>query len=439
MILQKDDNSCFKVTVIADDFTGANDTGVQLKENGLATITLLNENYLNEFYGYDAVVIDSETRNLTETQSYRRVSEIAKAVRGFINERTIIYKKIDSTLRGNVCSELKALIDVLNPGIIVVAPAYPQNNRTVVNGIHLYNDIPLDKTEFAKDPKHPINTADIRKLLKDVNLNFRHVDLDIIRSNKITNVLKTSKRKFFSFDTEEEKDFQVIIKEIIELNKKMKELILWVGSAGLAGALIEVLSPVLTNKEPVLAVAGSINSVSAVQVKKALESEKIKGFKLNVEKVLLEPAQEELKLFEEIIFELKAGFDVVLATAQDRDQVIQASSLARKIGMPLTEISNLIAEFIGNLTLKVLKHQQLSGIFLTGGDTAINVINKLNAKGAIIIREVESGIPYICLLGGPFDGLRIITKAGAFGNENSILKAISFLKNNSSFTKGELI
>ena len=60
----------------------------------------------------------------------------------------------------------------------------------------------------------------------------------------------------------------------------------------------------------------------------------------------------------------------------------------------------------------------------------LNVIQKLSAFGSLIIEEIETGVPYVRLLGGPFEGLKMVTKAGAFGNENTLVNALNYLRNN---------
>ncbi|MGB9840297.1 four-carbon acid sugar kinase family protein [Thermovenabulum sp.] len=91
----------FKFIIIADDFTGANDTGVQLTKKGFETYTLLDlEGFTKS--EFDALVIDTETRGLSPENAYNKVKESINKLKALINvelEEMIIYKKIDSTLR----------------------------------------------------------------------------------------------------------------------------------------------------------------------------------------------------------------------------------------------------------------------------------------------------------------------------------------------------
>ena len=75
-----------KFLVIADDFTGANDCGVQFKEYGLSAVTILDKDNLKRVYDYDVVIIDSETRNMTSEESYGKSAEIGACIKYLVND-----------------------------------------------------------------------------------------------------------------------------------------------------------------------------------------------------------------------------------------------------------------------------------------------------------------------------------------------------------------
>lgn len=415
----------YKAIIIADDFTGSNDTGVQLKNFGLSTVTIISKDFIDKVNNFDAVVIDSETRSKTTEEAYKEVAEIAQSIKIY-STQGIIYKKIDSTMRGNIGVEVKALIDILEPEIVVFAPAYPKNKRTTIRGIQYINNQPINKTEMSHDPKNPVLTADIKQLLKKgVNKDFYHINLEQIRNEHITNIVKENGLKYLYFDAESDEDLILIVKQILALDKR----ILWVGSAGLAEALVKFLAFSTRKNKRVFAVVGSVNSISALQARKAIADGEAKIVTINVEKAILNPQEEKDKLILNIIHNFDNGFDVILASAIDSQQIITASSLGKILNMPLDKISSKISDLIGDIVSEVVGTKRISGMFLTGGDTAINVIKKLRTNGAIIIEEIEPGIPLIELLDGPYKGFKVVTKAGAFGNEGTILNAMKYLRN----------
>ena len=151
--------------VIADDFTGACDVAVQFKKQGLETVVLTDVDLLGSFKGvFDVVVVDTETRNFSSEDAYRKVRRAVKILRR--NNVKLVYKKIDSTLRGNIGAEINAVMDELKDKAVIVTPAFPDQKRTVINGQLLVNGIPLEKTEYARDPLSPVSDSRISMLVE---------------------------------------------------------------------------------------------------------------------------------------------------------------------------------------------------------------------------------------------------------------------------------
>jgi uncharacterized protein YgbK (DUF1537 family) len=138
--------------IIADDFTGANDTGVQLKRRGIDTNVVFSSKLIET--DNTSFVIDTESRGLSGEEACNTVRDILKFV-DFTKFEYVI-KKVDSTLRGNVAAETKAVDEAYKSELIIFAPALPDLKRTTVNGVHMLNNIPITSTEMAKDPKKPV-------------------------------------------------------------------------------------------------------------------------------------------------------------------------------------------------------------------------------------------------------------------------------------------
>ena len=105
-----------KLLIIADDFTGALDTGIQFKKRGISTQiftkTRIEDNEIET--DTEVLVIDSESRPLSKEEAYLEVQSIARwAISKGIG---IIFKKTDSALRGNIGAELKAVADAAEEG-----------------------------------------------------------------------------------------------------------------------------------------------------------------------------------------------------------------------------------------------------------------------------------------------------------------------------------
>ena len=125
-----------KLLIIADDFTGALDTGVQFAAGGAETRVVTNVEYNFESAGEEVqvLVLDAETRHLKKEEAYEVVFRISR--RAFESGVPYLYKKTDSALRGNVGAELKAVLDATGRPSIHFLPAFPRMNRNTRNGIH---------------------------------------------------------------------------------------------------------------------------------------------------------------------------------------------------------------------------------------------------------------------------------------------------------------
>ena len=98
------------------------------------------------------------------------------------------------------------------------------------------------------------------------------------------------------------------------------------------------------------------------------------------------------------------------------------------MGLSKLEINNEVQKKMAKLVKEVLRSVEVSGLYLSGGDTAIGVFKEIGAKGSNIIGEIQVGIPLMEVIGGDFDRLKVVTKAGAFGEPNSLYFALRKLK-----------
>ncbi|TDT51929.1 uncharacterized protein YgbK (DUF1537 family) [Fonticella tunisiensis] len=399
-----------KFLIIADDFTGANDTGVQFTKRGIPTKVIFSK--VENEIDCQALVVDTESRGLSGEEAYKRVKEISESV--LTNSFNCVYKKVDSTLRGNIAEEVKALYEVYRPELVVFAPAYPANHRTTINGIQHISNTPVSKTEIGRDPIKPVIEDDITKLLQgSIGEKVVHVPIDSLRSGN----LDFSNNEFVTFDAAQDEDLIKIVKLVGALKKKT----LWVGSAGLANAIMQVNIPSI----PVLGVVGSVSEVSRNQVHFA-QSKGVKVVRVNIAELLRD--KNLTPYIEEAVNELKQGCDTILVSSYNREDYEACIQLGSKMGISKEEISTFTQQTLGKIVENILTNAAVSGLFLTGGDTAIEVIRHINAKGSRILQEVVAGIPLMQLEGGPFHGLRVITKAGAFGEINAIDFCIQKLK-----------
>ena len=391
-----------KFLIIADDFTGANDTGVQLRKRGIKTNVVFESISIdNEIKSF---VIDTESRGLSKEEAYKNVE--LKIKDAFKNNFNYVYKKVDSTLRGNIASEIKAVDKYYHADFIIFAPAYPENKRTTIDGIQRLNGIPITETELSKDPMKPVEIDNINLLLKEeFDEEVTHVYLSEMRQNRID----LAKGRIFTFDSETNEDLIMIVRKVINYDKK----VLWVGSAGLADCILKVKMP----PKPSIAVIGSVSETTRNQLHYA----KSKGFNIiNVDIGDILKNKDISKIVADALGKINQGQDIIITSTYERKDYEKAIETGKSLGYTREKVSVFTQNVLGEITNKIMSKSKISGLFLTGGDTAIGVIKNLEIKGSSIIQELMTGIPLMKLYGGKNNDLKVITKAGAFGEKNAI-------------------
>jgi len=399
-----------KYLVVADDFTGANDTGVQMRNRGLPVkVALFPTNEVQE----TSIVLDTESRNITSNDAYEKVRSMTEKI---LEENTfeLVYKKVDSTLRGKVIEEIKALDDVYKPDKIVFAPAFPEIGRTTEEGVHKLNGVPLMETEFSKDPLSPIQTDNITMMLeRGYGESVKHHTVEEIRES----MFNLSQGRYHTFDSVEQSDLLKISSVLLESNEK----ILWVGSAGLANAMFQILYPI----KPALAVVGSISENSLNQMAYA-EKKGVRLIKLSNEELFDKNQVPEVA--KRIVNLLNQDKDVILTAAKTRDDYEDTLHYASKLSMSKDDTSWYVQNALANITREVLSKGSISGMFLTGGATAISVMDALNITSVEIKEEIITGTVHSILSDGSFKGMNIVTKAGAFGKEQDLVISLEKIR-----------
>ena len=413
LYFEKRGNILDRYLIVADDFTGANDTGVQLKRRGIDTNVVFSSELIDT--DSSSFVIDTESRGMSGEKAYATVRSILSKV-DFSNFKYVI-KKVDSTLRGNIAKEIKAVDEAYQSELVIFAPALPDLKRTTISGIHMLNNVPITKTDMGKDPKKPVSEDNITELLKETYIEkITHISLDRVQNQDID----LSDGRVYTFDAVSNLDMRNIIKASIKTGKKT----LLVGAAAMADNLFEIEK----STAPALSIVASVSNVTRQQIKYA-ESNGITLVKVPIYNIIEKKAEIEL-FIDETIKLLKEGKDTMLLTssAYDYEEYNKTNEAGEKRGISNEDISVFTQNLIGDISKRVLEKTEVSGVFLTGGDTAIGFFEKVESLGSSILQEIAFGIPMMKLVGGPFEGLKIVTKAGAFGKDDVITYAHRKLK-----------
>lgn len=416
-----------KFLVIADDFTGANDTGVQLAKKGARVDVSFNWQDAGSNQA-DVIVVNTESRALSQQEAKDRIKAGIKAQQPLMAKGSIVYKKIDSTFRGNVGAEVEAALEASNSVLAIVAAAIPAAGRTTQQGSCYVNGIPLLETEFASDPKTPIYSSKISEILQSqTKLPIYELSLEIIRSKRLAdelNKLASQGRGIVVLDAENDADLYNVGQHLIAL---VQPYIL-VGAAGLANALPQSLYQQSKCSLPVLVVAGSMSEATRSQILFAAQDDNLDIIDINVENLINGQYQAELAAIESrAIATLANHRHCVLRTCRDEQAREQVTHLCDRYRLTRQQLGDKISETLGLATQSILQNSRVGGLFLTGGDIAIAVAKALDADGYRINQEVAPCIPCGTLLNSVIDDLPVITKAGGFGTKTTLRDSLYFI------------
>ena len=421
-----------KYIVIADDLTGSNATCSLFKKIGLRAASILKlQGDIN--YDVDVISYSTASRGLDKEEAYKKVSEAIKILK---NKDVLVYnKRIDSTLRGNIGTEINAMLDNLEDDrIAVVIPSYPDSGRIVVNKTMLVNGVLLENSDAGKDPKTPIKTSCVESLIqKGIKYSSTYFTLSDIEQpieeivKKIQEAIKKS--RVLIFDAVNNEDIIKISKAIIHSDINIVTVD--------PGPFTLYYSKELQKKnhleKKILMVIGSVTATTKKQIEYILQEEDIFLVKMKVEDFFEKETC--LKEIERVISYIKKGiasYDLFLVTTSPigDEKKADLQKLAENLNTTVEEISKIIANTLTETVVKILKEtEKFEGVYSSGGDITIALLEKLKAIGVEIREEVIPLAAYGRLIGGDFPNLKLVSKGGMVGDEKTIKLCLHKIKN----------
>jgi D-threonate/D-erythronate kinase len=403
-----------KVAVIADDLTGAADSGVQLARAGYRTAVAFRGSPVPPAEDLDAVAVDTDSRAMPAESAAKLVVEAGQSVRG----ARVVFKKVDSTLRGPVAAELSAALEATGRRVAVVCPAFPDAGRTVSGGVLLVNGVPVHETGFRDDPVTPVRESYLPTLLSAVCSSVAALSTDDLRDvGRMQSVLASSNCVVADAGTDAE--LEALVRAVPD-----PASVLWVGSAGLvrafglvhAGPRAAVRDETSGSASGVVVVVGSLNRVARQQLEVLQREAHMAPVPLNAAALLGDPSEVAMEAtIASARSALLDGRGVVVYSTADR-------SFER---MARAEAARRVAEALAEVVTGLSKEEVFDALVLTGGDTAVRVAQRLGATGVLLQGEIEPGVPVGTLIGPkPY---RVVTKAGGFGDAGTLLKAVQTL------------
>ncbi|GAB3647636.1 four-carbon acid sugar kinase family protein [Ramlibacter alkalitolerans] len=393
--------------VIADDLSGAAECAAALAQASVSPAPLVVTGPLPVGGNW---VVDSDTRVHEAPVAVARVAAIVRDASSHRAGGDLLFKKIDSTLRGHLADELRAVLDV--PEAVqaaIVCPALPTQGRTLRQGVlHVHGQARLDATGqplnligllAPVDPEalllHPPQGQTAAALAREL----------LCRLEQGTRVIVV--------DASDAEDLRRLALAIVIVSRSVR--LLAVGAAGLCKALATELlqaggrdHPMLApsrDHPPIVAVIGSFSAVTTQQVDELASQADVHVARLDPSTWLESPA---------VVAETVA---TAQACAERGAPVVLAVS-----GTAPAASSRMLVHRMAQAAEPLLR--RASTLVLTGGDTARAVLDRLGVERLQVLGELEPGI---CL---SRDGARfVVTKAGGFGDSQSLVRVLRHLRN----------
>jgi uncharacterized protein YgbK (DUF1537 family) len=401
-----------QLLIVADDLTGAADTGACFARTGLGTVIRLSGTTVPEA---DVVAVSTESRDLDESAATKTVHAALIGITGSQIDAgpRWVYKKIDSALRGHPQAELFAVMNAIGATRALVAPAFPAEARTTVGGRQHIDGVPLESSQIGGAEV----VSDLVALFEtDYGPPVRLLDLATLRGQQdaLRRLLHDDSQGILVADAETDDDLMTLASAV-----EGGRVRLFSGSAGFARQLSHSL-PLTRNAHPhavsvrrsgpILTVAGSQHEATVRQIQVLRES----GVPIvrPAQSLVDDPAMAVDGTAAQVATHLAAGRSVVLTS----------------LGLvPSTRGGHFIASRLAEIAAAPEVSRQIGGLVLTGGDVAAAVCTALGAMALWLEGEISTGIPWGVLEGGRLHASPIATKAGSFGADNALRSCIDHL------------
>lgn len=412
-----------KIVMLADDLTGAADCVAEAAARGYEASVGLYTRGMGDgatlWSQSEILSIDANTRYLDADEAARVTTEAAELCLAHAADAAI-FKKVDSTLRGNMAVELAAVLRVARRHIadqrisILLAPAMPAQGRTTIDGRQLVYGRPLIETDLWKLETRPPHAAIVEHLF-EAGLSSLLIGLSAVRSGVPSLRTAIEERRceadVIVCDAETEENLRTIAEASADLLRRM----ILAGSAGLAaqvpsGLGIQPSRPPISNMEfaygPTLFVVGTGATVSREQAHRLADHPDVS---------VIQPSVVSLLRGETI----PLGIDDALR--EGRDALVMLQGDVRCAPHETRQLTRAVATLVAPCA------RGIGGLVVTGGETARAVLEELRIEQIRVLGEVEPGLPF-SVAEGWTQPLPILTKAGGFGQRDTLVGCREFMR-----------
>jgi uncharacterized protein YgbK (DUF1537 family) len=376
--------------ILADDLTSAGDGAAPFRQAGHDARILLATTANVPRHAVGVSAVDLGSRVLDEEAAALRTWQAARLFTG----SELLFKTVDSTLRGHVAAEVRAAWAGSRRRAVVIAPAFPAEGRVTVEGVQYVRGVPVHESDYARDPVHPVRCSDLAMLFPEVVLGQPD------RAAELPKLIGDG--DLIVYSAAEDGDLDRLVAAVPRLDE-----VLWVGSPGLAAALARrcaratgsAASLPAPARRPLI-VVGSTNPATRRQLAKLHTRVDVQGVAVSVDPV---PTVETLRGM--------AAPILTLQTPDERHTPQTAQALARSQAAVVQAL---------------IEDHTVDALVITGGETATTVLQPLGATGIDLLDEPEPGVVRGSLIGRL--PLSVLIKAGGFGDDAMLLRLCHLIR-----------
>jgi len=394
------------ILIIADDLTGAADTGAMFC-SAVGPVDMV---------GPDSSQPPSAAMTVHTDSRHLRPDPAAKAVSHALNAfghapSGLVYKKIDSCLRGNIGAEIDALLQTGRFKAAIIAPAFPEQGRTTLNDVHYLNSWPIASTEMSRDPRHPITQSSLSATiaaqtgLPAAHVNVSHIERGMAHMQNLVRGFMACGYRHITCDATSQRHLHTLAQLVMAGDTTL----LPVGSAGLAKAMAALMPPFqqtprLPDIEKLLFICGSAAKTLHTQLDRLREQ-------LGCGQQIWQP--------DTLLATEPLPAAIPIADWKANAYILRISPIDRR--GPARDPDTLV-NALARQAIELVQKARPEGLALSGGDTAQAVLTRLGAHTLRLRQIVCPGIVYGQVVGGIWNNLNIFTKAGAFGKPNALVE-----------------
>jgi len=427
-----------RVLVVADDLTGANATGARFARAGLTTASVIDPDaVVGVVETHDVVVTSTSSRHVDPAEASRRVEAAIEAA----GPVALVVKRTDTTLRGNVGSELAAALGRVrqgHPGArALFVPAFPEAGRITVGGLQLVDGVAVARSPAGRDHLTPVTSSRVADVVgRQTELTVSEVHLDVVQDEEDALVRALGRdgghgaSDVLVVDATDRRDLSAIARAaarcvdeqgahwlVVDPGPFGPELTIALGlGVGAAIGPGEAATP--SDAPPLLVVSGSVTRSTREQLV-ALEHVHDATF-LDLDVASFEE-RDVVRELTGLLAAAPPGAVVGMRTAATEDQVV---TLDR-------DVAEQVPARIGRIVREVLAQRDVGGLYLTGGDVTVGVLVGLGGSGIAIDDEVLPLAVTGRVVGGPHQGLRVVTKGGLIGEVMAAVTCVDALRRRS--------